>query len=94
MSKKIIISIFSLAAVVTLSLNAFAADNTTPSLYDRVRNTMGIDESSVTVTTDGSTVYLSGKVDTLQEKEYAVSAAENTQGVSKVVDDIEINSRD
>ena len=93
MSRKIVASIFAVAAVVVISSQAIAMPTDDFDLAQRVRSTMGVGAETVNVFADDGKVYLSGVVATEKERNYAENAAKNTQGVIAVENDIDIDSR-
>ena len=67
---------------------------TEASLTGKIKAKMALDDSvkarTIDVTTAGSTVTLTGKVDSAAERERAVSLARETDGITAVVDRLEI----
>ena len=63
-------------------------------LTTKIKAKMALDDTikarAIDVTTDGSTVTLSGKVGSVAERERAVSLARETDGVARVVDNLRI----
>ena len=56
----------------------------------RLKTDAGVDATNLTVTADGSTVKLSGKVATTAQRERAVQLAQTTAGVTKVEQEIAV----
>ncbi len=67
---------------------------TEASLTAKIKAKMALDDSvkarTIDVTTTGSTVTLTGKVDSAAERERAVSLARETDGITAVVDRLEM----
>ena len=67
---------------------------TEASLTGKIKAKMALDDSvkarTIDVTTSGSTVTLTGKINSAAERERAVSLARETDGITAVVDRLEI----
>jgi len=67
---------------------------TEASLTGKIKAKMALDDSvkarTINVTTSGSTVTLTGKINSAAERERAVSLARETDGITAVVDRLEI----
>ena len=79
------------AAVATRKVGEAVNDAT---LTSKIKAKMALDDSvkarAIDVTTDGSTVTLSGTVGSVAERERAVALARETAGVTRVVDTLQI----